>query len=155
MSSVPPKNLKWIRIGDEIVAYVGLKDKFSQISKAKTVKDLKGLPWVDLPKPQLNWTKLLDPEVNSYLARDIRILRDIVLRGLAVGYLQLTIFTNEELKLLVTAKNLTPIYKDVGIYVVYKNTLSKEKYEYLNKIVDLFKKRLKNETKLFKSHNLI
>jgi len=137
--SSKPKTLKHIRIADEPVAYVGLKTKFAQIEKIHDLDELRKLPWVDLPKPQKDWTQILEPEQNGFLARDVRILRDIVLRGFAVGALQLNFFSKEEKKLLAYSP-IPPPYADPAIYAVYRKDISKSSMKYLEMLSAEFSK---------------
>jgi DNA-binding transcriptional LysR family regulator len=137
--SSKPARLKSIRVADEPVEFVGLKSHFPDLHKITTLEQLKKYPWVDLPKPQRDWTQLLTEDQNGYIARDVRILRDIVLRGLAVGYLQLSFFTKEERKKLAIAP-VPPFYKDVGIYVVYRSDISKPSKEIMDRMIEKFRK---------------
>lgn len=142
--SSKPKRLKFIRIADEAVAYVGLKSKFAEIEKIKDVEELKKFPKVDLPKPQKDWTQILESDRPGYLARDVRILRDIVLRGLAVGALQLSFFTKAEKALLARAP-IAPPYSDAAIYAVYRKDIPKDSMGYLEAISEEFTKASERE----------
>ncbi|MEZ4814679.1 MAG: LysR family transcriptional regulator [Bdellovibrionota bacterium] len=123
--SKKPQRLKYIRVASEDVAYVGLKAAFPNLEKTKSLVDLSQYPKVDLPKPQRDWTQLLEEDQVGYIAKDVRILRDIVLRGLAVGYLQLSLFTKEERKKLIRAP-LKGLYTDPAVYAVYRADISSE-----------------------------
>lgn len=142
--SSKPKRLKFIRVAQEAVAYVGLKSKFAEIENIKDIEELKKYPQVDLPKPQKDWTQILEPDCPGYLARDVRILRDIVLRGLAVGALQLSFFSKEEKSLLVRAQ-VPPPYSDAAIYAVYRKDIPKDSLNYLESITSEFKAATERE----------
>ncbi len=135
--SSKPKRLKYIRIANERVEYIGLRSKFKEIEKINELEELRKFPWVDLPKPQKDWTQILEPNSTGYLARDVRILRDIVLRGLAIGALQLSFFSKEEKKLL-SISGVPSLYPDAAIYVVYRKDLSKDSLKYLQLVTDEF-----------------
>ncbi len=136
--SSEPSRLNFARIAKEPVAVIGLRKRFPLLHTVKAHQELKNYPWVDLPKPQRDWRKLLEFDQPGYIARDVRILRDIVLRGLAIGYLQLSMFDDAELKKLAIAP-VPPFYDDPAIYCVFRKDLGKEAKVHMEKIVSTFK----------------
>ncbi len=134
--SSTPKRVKSVRLADEPVRFVGLKKKFAAIEKAKSVKDLNAYPWVHLPKPQLDWRQFFDLDKPTYLARDVRALRTFIFRGLAIGYLQLTMFSKEELKQLAISP-VPGFYEDPAIYLAYpsKGHLRSEMAHYRDLVI--------------------
>lgn len=137
-SSVP-KRVKSIRVADEPVRFVGLRKKFAAIEKMKSIKELHTFPWVHMPKPQLDWRQFLELDKPTYLARDVRALRTFIFRGLAIGYLQLTMFSKEELKRLAIS-SVPGFYDDPAIYLVYpaKGETNKELAMYRDLVLQAY-----------------
>jgi len=118
-----PKELPYIEIQPDPVAYVGLKKAFPNLNKVTTVEGLQSYPLIRDTKPQHTWEKILGPLESGFVTRGSMGARDLVLGGHAIGDLQLDIFSEEQLKTLHSAQ-IPGKYLHSHIYVVFRKDLS-------------------------------
>lgn len=143
-----PKHIQSEEVYKDKVAVVGLKRKFSHITRAKTLKDLRNEVWVHNPKPQYFWTESLPRHNSAWVTGDSTGLRDIILSGGAIGEVQLDIFTEQELKRLAIAPVKTP-HQNVRMYAIYEE-LKPAAATLLQKIVTTMRESVRNS----KIHNI-
>jgi DNA-binding transcriptional LysR family regulator len=136
-----PKTLQYIPIALEPLAIVGLKSKFSEISKAKKFEDLRDYPWVQLPKPQLDWTQLFLKDQEAYMVGGLYGQRVAILSGMGIGEVHTRVFSKAERMRLATARVSSP-FAGTQIYCVYRPDTPQIVVERIMKLADLLQRIL-------------
>jgi DNA-binding transcriptional LysR family regulator len=129
-----PGQLLCQKIMDERVAIVGRKGRFDRILKVKNFSELENEPWVFMPKPQYDWSQEMSQVSKVWIVEDFHTLRTVLLDGLAIGEIQLDVFSESELNKLVQSR-IRPLHDHVAVYVIYRSDLSKTKKKFLESLV--------------------
>lgn len=128
-----PKGMRFIEVWPDPGGIVGLRSKYSHIRNAKTLDQLKDEPWIYFPKPQYDWGHLLEPDQGGFIVRDQRTNAQLVLGGFGISNMQLDVFSDSELKLLV--KSEVNIYSNAKIYAVHGSKLKADARDELEKMI--------------------
>lgn len=134
----PSSEVNSIYIKKEVIEVVGLKKAFPEIAKIKKLSQLKDYPWVYFPKPQYNLDETLEVHKSGYLVHGLFEVKNIILSGLAIGEVQMDVFTEKEMKLLVRSPS-PPLHPNVGIYLLHRHDLPKKTQEYMDLILSHLK----------------
>lgn len=135
--SKKPKDIGSIRVKNDPVAIVGLKSKFPEIARAKTMGDLLKYSWVHTPMPQFDFTEFLGNASSGCVAGGFFSQKSAILAGVGIGEVQLDAYLPAEQKLLVRspAKSLHP---DAAIYAVFKKDISSVTRKVLEDLLSAF-----------------
>jgi DNA-binding transcriptional LysR family regulator len=136
-----PKFLSYIPVADEPLATVGLRSRFASISTARKAEELNAYPWVQLPKPQLDWTQLFSKDEEAYMVGGLYALRAAILSGMGIGEVHLRIFSAAEKKKLAIAP-IPSAFSGTKIYCVYRPDINEEDLKRVVKLAHLLKQAL-------------
>ena len=132
-----PKGVERQFVKNDTIRWVGLKSVFSEITKAKSIQDLAGLPVPFERKPyDPDFFSKIPMDHSGYLIDDHFSARNLILSGLVISDMQLDYFTKEELKTLAIAPFI-PAEDHFKIYFIWRKSLEPEK---LALVEDLCKK---------------
>src|SRR5262249_20122322 len=127
----------------DVSMVLGRRDKFAAIERARSVKELAGLPWIMQPKPQVDWTRSLPDDQAGYTVRDVHALRHLVLSGRGIGDLQVDMFTDAEKRRLAFARRVPSRYPASFIYAVFRDDIRDEARRCLDELIDELKRPTK------------
>jgi len=111
-ADIPRGNLEYERYSEVDINFVGLKSKFAEIARAKTIAELEPYPWIHVGIAVAHeWHQTLATTNRGFVVSSLESFRKLVLGGYGIGEADSDYFSSNEKKRLVSSKVPTGLSK--------------------------------------------